>query len=75
MQGTEVQGFEIHMGKSEPRENNPVFELSGSSSDRGIYTEGDIDRSGLIFGTYMHGLFNSPDFTSKLIDNLCSIGI
>ncbi|RPJ61051.1 MAG: cobyric acid synthase, partial [Dehalococcoidia bacterium] len=75
MQGTEVEGYEIHMGKSEPRENNPIFELSGSGSNKDMYTEGAIDKSGLIFGTYLHGLFNSGDFTGKLIDNLCSIRV
>ncbi len=73
MQGIPVQGYEIHMGKSESPINNPVFEITKSNINSGAYTDGDIDQPGAVFGTYIHGLFNNGEFTGRFLDNLCSL--
>ncbi|MCX6007754.1 MAG: cobyric acid synthase CobQ, partial [Chloroflexi bacterium] len=73
MHGVPVKGYEIHMGKSESPINSPVFEITKSNIHSGTYTDGDIDRPGAVFGTYIHGLFNNGEFTGKFLDNLCSL--
>lgn len=56
MSGDEVYGYEIHMGKTElGRHATPVFELENGK-------EGAIDDKGQVFGTYLHGIFDSRSF-------------
>ena len=50
LSGTDVEGYEIHMGES--------------VSDEDIFP---VLTKGAVLGTYMHGIFDSPDFTSKLL--------
>jgi adenosylcobyric acid synthase len=73
MQGIPVKGYEIHMGKSESPTNNPVFEITESNIHSGAYADGDIDQRSVVFGTYIHGLFNNAEFTGKFLDNLCML--
>ncbi|WP_406649523.1 cobyric acid synthase [Aliisedimentitalea scapharcae] len=59
-----VDGYEIHMGRS-----------SGPDCDRawlGIdgRREGARSRSGLVRGTYLHGLFSSDPFRAKFLEEL-----
>ncbi len=51
--GIPVEGYEIHMGMT--RSELPVFSL-----ERGM--DGGIDGSGRIWGTYLHGVFDTSDF-------------
>jgi adenosylcobyric acid synthase len=73
MCGTAVKGYEIHMGRSESQMQIPVFEITESTGDSGMYVDGSTNQSGTVFGTYLHGLFNSAGFTGKFLDNLCSL--
>lgn len=47
--GDEVRGYEIHMGKSTLTRDAP----------RPFEDDGCMDDTGLVIGTYMHGLFNN----------------
>lgn len=58
IRGTEVTGYEIHMGKSLARE--PAFGDDGCTSP-----------SGTVIGTYMHGLFENEHFTDALLRYAC----
>jgi len=73
MKGVEVTGYEIHMGRSRGQESEFVFKVTGSVNTPSGYDEGGMDRTGLVFGTYMHGVFNNAEFTRGLVDNLCSL--
>ncbi len=53
LSGTEVSGYEIHMGET--------------YSDREIFP---VITEGTVLGTYIHGIFDSPEFTGKLIKTL-----
>ncbi len=54
--GNEVVGYEIHMGTTERGDGaRPLFDLGGRF-------DGAADRDGMVFGTYLHGLFDSPGF-------------
>ena len=56
-----ISGYEIHIGKTTlGRRAIPIFNIGGRK-------EGAADGSGLIFGTYLHGLFDSPSFTKSFI--------
>jgi adenosylcobyric acid synthase len=52
----EVNGYEIHMGVTEPGTDREAF--SG---------DGRVSHDGLVFGTYMHGLFLNPTAANALL--------
>ena len=54
-----VTGYEIHMGTTEPGTCREALEGDGLASD-----------DGLVFGTYMHGLFQNPAAASALLSYL-----
>jgi adenosylcobyric acid synthase len=68
--GTNITGYEIHMGRSESSDGCPVFTVFGAGT---AYTDGAANKRGTIFGSYLHGLFNSVEFTRGLITNLCNL--
>ena len=55
----EVTGYEIHMGVTEAGSNREALEGDGRVSD-----------DGLVFGTYMHGLFLNPQAVNALLSYL-----
>lgn len=55
----EVEGYEIHMGETENRGCTPAF---GS--------DGAVSADGLVFGTYLHGLFADPQAVDGLLSYL-----
>jgi adenosylcobyric acid synthase len=55
----EVGGYEIHMGITERGNNREALEGDGSVSD-----------DGLVFGTYLHGLFSNPSAVNALLSYL-----
>jgi adenosylcobyric acid synthase len=56
--GIALQGYEIHMGKSEA--SSPVFE-----------DDGCINEAGTVIGTYLHGLFENEAFTNSILRYAC----
>ena len=51
-----VSGYQIHMGRSR---------ITGDAApllDGGDFKDGAVSESGLIWGTYMHGIFDTPEF-------------
>ncbi len=57
----EVKGYEIHMGETERGCVDEAFEGDGAASP-----------DGLLFGTYMHGLFQNPSAANALLGFLYS---
>ena len=62
LRGTRVRGYEIHVGHSWG-EGQPVFRTLG----RGSRDEGMISPDGLVWGTYLHGLFENAPLRRALI--------
>ncbi len=64
--GTPVSGYEIHMGKTRSGKNAcPLFRLTGGRND------GAADRDAAVFGTYLHGIFDSAGFRNAFIRHVC----
>ena len=61
-QGAKLDGYEIHMGRTDVS-GDPFIQLESGEYDGCI--------AGNIFGTYLHGLFDTGDLTQKLADWLC----
>ncbi len=59
--GSKIQGYEIHMGRTRLGSVEAIFEIQGRK-------EGAC--SGLVAGTYLHGLFDSPALRNALFDFL-----
>ena len=55
----EVSGYEIHMGVTDSGNNREALEGDGRVSD-----------DGLVFGTYLHGLFLNPSAVNALLSYL-----
>ncbi|MFP4171038.1 MAG: cobyric acid synthase [Methanomassiliicoccales archaeon] len=58
-EGGEVEGYEIHMGETVNRGEDPLFVLGEGKDGR---EEGAISSDGRYIGTYLHGLFEQPAF-------------
>ncbi len=63
-----VRGYEIHMGETALTEEcRSVMTLR---KDGGNVADGAVTADGLAFGTYLHGLFDSDEFTRALVNGL-----
>lgn len=61
MTGGEIRGYEIHMGKTVLGDSaTAVFELEDA-------LDGAISTDGMVFGTYLHGIFDSPSFRRSFL--------
>lgn len=54
-----VKGYEIHMGETTRNGDRAAF-----------MSEGAVSSDGLVFGTYLHGLFQNPTAVNALLDYL-----
>ena len=52
----EVTGYEIHMGMTEPGRDKEA-----------LHGDGRVSEDGLVFGTYLHGLFQNPSAANALL--------
>lgn len=57
-----VRGYEIHMGRTDSREDRLFRMLSG-----GEHEEGAVTKDGMVMGTYLHGVFDLPPFREHLL--------
>jgi adenosylcobyric acid synthase len=65
VKGCKVQGYEIHMGRSEGK----AAEVPLLITDRGS-RDGAASGDGRIWGTYFHGIFDSVDFRRGWLESL-----
>jgi len=66
--GETLTGYEIHLGRSEgPDCARPFAEISNRK-------DGAISASGLVEGTYLHGIFSSDDFRAAYLAGLGGSG-
>lgn len=60
--GAQIEGYEIHMGRTERNGAEPFCILSDGQEDGTV--------NGSCFGTYLHGLFDSGELTGRLAEYL-----
>lgn len=60
IRGQEVSGYEIHMGVTKPE------------GEMAFGDDGAVARSGLVIGTYLHGIFENENFKNAFLDYLYS---
>jgi len=70
MKGQELTGYEIHMGRTRSEEVANAFQIIETPQGVADYTDGVINSSGTILGTYMHGIFHNDSFRQTLLNNL-----
>ena len=69
--GIEVEGYEIHMGQTSLGPNaKPCVELE--SADEAAWMDGAAGSDGQICGTYIHGIFDRPEFRRGWLNRLRS---
>lgn len=68
MRGMDITGYEIHMGHTGSTLSPfQVTETPGGADD---YPDGALSADGMVFGTYLHGLFHNDLFTRTLLNTL-----
>ncbi|MBS4024821.1 MAG: cobyric acid synthase [Clostridia bacterium] len=67
----EIIGYEIHMGVSQLLAGaDRVVQIRRISDQDNWYNDGAVSRTGLIFGTYVHGIFDNDEFRRQLLNNI-----
>ena len=67
----EVSGYEIHMGKTTlGPDEKPFLTLTETLGKAAKITDGAINASGNVFGTYLHGILDHHLFVRGLLDGL-----
>jgi adenosylcobyric acid synthase len=59
--GVMGQGYEIHMGRTHRQEGRPLFSVQSRNGYACSEEDGCRHSDGRILGTYIHGLFDSPE--------------
>ncbi len=71
--GLKVQGYEIHMGRTErsgePAEAEPFLELN-LPQDRTSWQDGWRLENGRVMGTYLHGLLDAPQWRNEFLNRI-----
>ena len=65
-----ITGYEIHMGATERGAGALPWFVLRRAHDGSSVQDGARDRSGRVFGTYVHGLFDSLPFTAAWVNRL-----
>ncbi len=68
--GTEISGYEIHMGQTTRHGGEPAFRVEETPNGAVPYFDGTCRGDGNVFGSYIHGLFHNVSFTRALVDIL-----
>lgn len=68
----EVTGYEIHMGLTHRLAGSPCFTIVNrqNSRDGEASDDGAVSSDGLVWGTYIHGVFDQPSFRRAWLNHL-----
>ncbi|MEE9656879.1 cobyric acid synthase [Kluyvera ascorbata] len=66
--GLPLRGYEIHMGETTPSDDGRA--LMQLCKNGQYSADGAVSEDGLVLGTYLHGLFDSDEFTRTLVNGL-----
>ncbi|MBN1189208.1 MAG: cobyric acid synthase [Dehalococcoidales bacterium] len=73
LEGLEVEGYEIHNGLTTVPRIKPAFEVLETPDGPAGYFDGSISDDGLVFGSYIHGLWHNTSFTGAFLERLREI--
>ena len=62
-----VRGYEIHAGITSRRQGGPCFRILDEGAGR---EDGAVSPDGLVWGTYIHGVFDDPSFRRAWINRV-----
>ena len=66
--GLPVHGYEIHMGESRAlRPTAPLVRIHTRNGQGVERPDGAVGRGGRVWGCYVHGLFDNPDFRRRFL--------
>lgn len=68
LNGEIVKGYEIHMGQTIRLSGKPLTRIKLRLGEETEVEDGAISEDGRIFGTYIHGIFDSMNFTQGLLN-------
>ena len=68
--GTEVSGYEIHMGRAEGSAAAPFARVTVRGGQPVSEFDGAEANGGRIWGTYLHGIFDNASFRRHFVDGL-----
>ncbi|MGE5632833.1 MAG: cobyric acid synthase [Caulobacteraceae bacterium] len=64
-----VRGYEIHMGKTSlTGDGQPLIDIDSRCGKTEKALDGIVNAERSVFGTYMHGIFDSSEFTRSLLN-------
>jgi adenosylcobyric acid synthase len=61
----EGQGYEIHMGQTRRSSGDPLVQVRERNGKAALDDDGCQVNGGRAMGTYLHGLFDTPDIVRK----------
>jgi adenosylcobyric acid synthase len=70
--GSELSGYEIHAGRMELEEGEPLFVFSTAEGEVG---DGAASHQGRVLGTHLHGLFDDPRALQAFLGHLGLTGV
>jgi adenosylcobyric acid synthase len=68
--GVMGQGYEIHMGQTRRQGARPLFSIQGRNGYACSDEDGCRHNDGRILGTYIHGLFDTPEIIRRWLTGL-----
>lgn len=71
LSNTRIEGYEIHMGISKPIGTvKPFIKINSRLGKESEEIDGYMSLGGRIFGTYIHGIFDTPEFLMNILNVL-----
>jgi len=69
--GNYINGYEIHMGVTTLHENvKPLLTIDKRLGEDVNKLDGAVNKTKTVYGTYIHGIFDSIDFSRSFINDL-----
>ena len=68
--GISLEGYEIHMGRTENHEEGNAFRLKERSGESCNVLDGYLDSTGRVLGTYLHGLFGNNNLRRSMLSQI-----
>ena len=68
---TDLSGYEIHMGRTRLLDGaRPIFRVFERSGEKVDLPDGAISKDGMVWGTYIHGIFDNDSFRHQLLEEI-----